>query len=144
MVLQILDWGTCQIRTVFWLVSTLLNVTDEPILFVQHCLGAPLHWGSGANRHPGWQHCPYCQRRLACWTKRRTTPHYYSSWRLYTSATLIASWSTEMRASPFQNTDNRSWTMLHGSYSTLRKMRKLPQHEKYPSIQNAWRPKHYK
>ena len=70
--------------------------------------------------------------------------HYYSSWRLYTSATLIASWSTETRALPFQNTDNWSWTMLHGSHSTLRKMRKLLQHKKYPSIQNAWRPKHYK
>ena len=43
--------------------------------------------------------------RPACWTKRRTTPHYYSSWRLYTSAILIANWSTETRVSPFQSTE---------------------------------------
>ena len=114
-------------------------IWTSPALF-----GGPLTLGTWGKLPPRRQHCPYCQRRPACWTKRKTTPHYYSSWRLYTSATLIVSWSTETRALPFQNTDNWSWTMLHGSHSTLRKMRKLLQHKKYPSIQNAWRPKHYK
>ena len=60
----------------------------------------PARWSPPRGQCTGPSKGQLARSRPACWTKQKPPPHC-SSKRLYTSTSLIPSWSTETRVSPF-------------------------------------------